>query len=175
MEKQDFQFPMSNTVLIAFFGAVALVTGATMWSFRAGFFWTGMCLIAVAAPLALLYWWMLYVNPMSTRVSLLEDGLRLNAPPFYKAEAPYSSITRAFVGNLKEDKRLEPAESIRSMRFGKYRTGMFKMAAGQEMLMVSNKDRVVYLETPERSFILGPDRFDAFVTGLKERGVSVKD
>lgn len=171
--EEKFTIQMSNTVIIVFFAAVAIIASVTTWSFRSGFTWTGICLIAVAAPLALFYWYMIYVNPSRAIITMDDDLLTLYAPPFLDAKIPYSSISRAFMADLKRDSRLQAKTDKRIMRFFKYVCGSYTMPSGQEALILANKKDVVCLESDGVYLLLGPDGMKRFTETLAKQGVTV--
>lgn len=171
--EERFTVQMSNTVIIVFFTAVAIITSATAWSFRSGFTWTGICLIAVAAPLAIFYWYMIYVNPTRASISMDETLLHVYAPPFLDAKIPYATISRAFMADLKRDSRLQAKEDKRIMRFFKYICGSYTMQSGGEAIILSNKKDVVCLESDGLYLLLGPDGMTRFKETLAKQGVKV--
>jgi len=171
--EERFSIQMSNTVIIAFFAAVAVIASITTWSFRSGFTWTGICLIAVAAPLAIFYWYMIYVNPSRALITLDETQLTVYAPPFLDAKVPYASISRAFMADLQRDTRLQAKEEKRIMRFFKYVCGSYTIHSGGEAVVLTNKKDVVCLESDGLYLLLGPDGMKRFTETLKKQGVPV--
>ena len=171
--EEKFTVQMSNTVIIVFFAAVAIVTSATAWSFRSGFTWTGICLIAVAAPLALFYWYMIYVNPSRAVITLDDNLLTVYAPPFIDAKVPYTTLSRAFMADLKRDTRLQAKEDKRIMRFFKYISGSYILPGGGEAVVLTNKKDVVCLESEGLYLLLGPDGMKRFKETLAKQGVTI--
>lgn len=171
--EEKFTVQMSTRVLLLFFAAVAVVASATTWSFRAGFTWTGICLIAVAAPLALFYWYMIYVNPTRALITLDKNQLTLQAPPFLDATIPYTTIKRAFMADLKRDSRLQAKQDNRIMRFFNYVCGSYTMQSGGEAIILTNKKQVVCLESDGLYLLLGPDGMKRFTETLLTMGVKV--
>lgn len=171
--EEKFTIQMPNSILIVFFAAVAIISSITVWSFRSGFTWTGICLIVVAAPLALFYWYMIYVNPTRALITMNEGELNVNAPPFINATIPYSSISRAFVADLKRDSRLQAKEEKRIMRFFNYICGSYTMNSGGEAVVLTNKQEVVCLESDGLYLLLGPDGMKRFKETLQAQGVRV--
>lgn len=157
---QSFKVTMTRTVILIFFLIVILVAAGTAWAFGSGFLWTGICLVAVAGPLSLLYWYMLWANPSRTRLTVMDEGLHLKVPPFFTAEVPWQEIKS--VALTGRDEAMAKAEADRSMHFGGYVSGVYKSESGQEMLVAARPGRVVMLETDSRRYVLGPDRVDEF-------------
>ncbi len=171
--EERFSVRMASKVLVLFFAAVAVVSFATAWSFRSGYTWTGICLIAVAGPLAVFYWYMLYVNPLRASLVLDDEGLSLEAPPFLEATLPYGAIQRAFVGDLKADPRLQAKEDKRIMRFFGYVSGSCILQGGQEAVILANRSRVVCLEGEGLYVLVGPDGMQRLIETLHKRGIAV--
>ena len=164
---QSFKVTMTRTVILAFFFLVILVAAGTAWAFGSGLVWTGICLIAVAGPLSLLYWYMLWANPSRTRLTVLDQGLHLKVPPFFTAEVPWQDIRSVALAG--HDEALAEAEADRSMRFGGYVSGVFKLESGRELLVAARPGRVVVLETESRRYVLGPNRVDEFHQAVAAR------
>ena len=156
-----YPIPMNRSVILGFFLAVAVVAGVIGWSFASGLAWTGICMIVVAAPLALLFWFMLYVNPSRAVILADEDGLTVSVPPFMETKIGYSDIVEFSKINLKTDNPLAPEKPKRGIRWGAYRAGTFLLADGDEALVATNTRHVLRLRTPEALFLLGPDGVDA--------------
>lgn len=171
--EERFSVQISNIVIIVFFIAVALVAGATAWSFRSGFMWTGICLIAVAAPIAIFFWYMLYVNPQRAQITLTEDAMLITAPPFLEATVPYKSMSRAFMADIKSDSRLASKEDKRIMRFFGYICGSYIMESGGEAIILTNKKEVVCLESDGLYILLGPDGMKRFKETMADRGIKI--
>lgn len=161
----SFPVPMSWKVLMIFFLLIALMTVTVAWSFRVGFTWSAICIIAVGLPLTLIFWYMLHVNPSRSRIELTEAGLLLHAPPFLRATIPFASIHRAFASELK-DPAIKPGKIERGMRFGGYLSGSFELPNSQLAVILSNKRKVVVLDTADGYYLLGPARLDAFIEAL---------
>lgn len=169
----NFAVPIRRRTPLSFLLFIVIVTAATVWSFRSGFLWTGICLIAVTGPLAVLYWWMLHVNPSRTRIMVEEDTLLVDAPPFLKANLPLESVSRAFVADIKAEAEFSGMKSEQSMAFFGYRSGVFKTASNKDAVVVARSDRVLCLETEERWFLLGPRDLEGLAAEV-ERFVPVK-
>lgn len=171
----NFTVRMSHGVLALFFLAVGLVAAATAWSFRAGFTWTGICLIVVAAPLALFYWYMLYVNPSRANIHAGPDELIIQAPPFLEATLPYATITRAFMTDLTREDTLQSKEDKRIMRFFGYVSGSYITTRGKHAIILTNVKQVLCLDNEETLFLLGADELERLVAILSAHGVNVVD
>lgn len=171
--EETFSVRISNTIIIAFFTAVAVIAAATAWSFRSGFTWTGISLIVVAAPIALIFWYMLYVNPQRASLTLTDDAMLLHAPPFLEATVPYASMEKAFMADLKADKRLASRQDKRIMRFFGYVCGSYELQDGGEAIILTNKRQVLCVKSDGLLLLLGPDGMQRFKETLAARGVTV--
>lgn len=165
---QSFKVPSNPKVTAFFLVFAAAVASATVWSFRSGFFWTGICLIVVAAPLAMLYWWMLYMNPARTRVIIEDKTVMVEAPPFYKASIPAESIQRAFIADIPSEPAFASMQSNGSMAYFGYRSGAFKTTEGKDVLVASRSDRALCLDTQGRYYLLGPKDLDGLAQAVGE-------
>ncbi|NJB67716.1 hypothetical protein GGQ74_001356 [Desulfobaculum xiamenense] len=162
-----FPVPMRGVVIGMLLVFAASVTAATIWSFRSGIMWTGICLLAVAVPITALYWYMLYVNPSRTRIIVDEGRVFVEAPPFLRATVTLDTVTRAFVTDLDTDETLNPLKKERCMAYFGYRSGMFMLPAGREAVVVSRSSRVLCLKTPDLFYILGPKDLDGLVEAVR--------
>ncbi|WP_461209003.1 PH domain-containing protein [Desulfocurvus sp. DL9XJH121] len=169
-----FPVPIRKGVPFGFLLFIAAVAAATVWSLRSGFLWTGICLVAVTAPLGALFWWMLYVNPSRTRIMVRDGALLVDAPPFLKANQPLAAVSRAFVADMSGEPEFRDMEKDRCMAFFGYRSGVFKTASGREAVVVSRGDRVLCLDAGERWFLLGPADLDGLAREISPF-VAVKD
>ncbi len=161
-----FPVPMTRKAVSLLLCFAAFSAGAAMWSFRSGFLWTGICVLAVAVPITALYWFMLVANPANTRIIVDDGSLLVDAPPFLKASQPLDGVTRAFVCSLKDEAAFADLKSEGSMAFFGYRSGMFRTASGRDAVVVTRGDRVLCLETAERYFLLGPKDLDGLVAAV---------
>lgn len=166
---------MSSTVLVLFFLTLSLVASAVAWSFKSGFIWTAICLIVVAGPLSLFYWYMLHVNTQRASIVLMEDRMQITAPPFLEATFPYSEIQQCFMADIKADKRLQPKDDKRIMRFGGYVSGSYTLQDGSEAIVLTNKSRVVCLMSGANFILLGPDDMQGLIENLQSRGITISD
>jgi len=157
-----YKIPMNRLVLAALLLFVAAVTAAVAWCFRSGLTWSAISLIAVAGPLSLLYWYMLYINPKRAAITVAEEGILLSAPPFASAVIPWASVEKVFRGNLKTDESLAVAKSRKIMQFAGYRSGLVELTGGEEAVVVANRPDVVCIRTAERYYLLGPSDFESF-------------
>lgn len=161
-----FPVPICRKVPLSFLLFIAIVTTATVWSVRSGFLWTGICLVAVTAPLTVLYWWMLHVNPSKTRLMVEEGNLLIDAPPFLKANQPLAGVSRAFVTQMSAETDFKDLSKEQCMAFFGYKNGIFKTASGKEAIVVARGDRVLCLETEERWYLLGPKDVDGLAEAV---------
>ena len=171
--EEKFSIPMSRTILAVYFLTMGMIAAAVAWSFKAGFLWTAICLIAVAAPLGLFYWYMLYVNTQRASISLDDQGVHIVAPPFLEAMYPYAAITRAFMTELKQDERLKQKEDKRIMRFGAYKSGTYALVNGGEAIILTNRNNVLCLVTSGKYIILGPDGMQRLQESLRKQGINI--
>ncbi|MGE4292032.1 MAG: hypothetical protein AB7E32_07475 [Desulfovibrio sp.] len=163
-----FRVPMNRWVVFGFILSVAVVAGTTAWSFRSGLTWTGICLIAVAGPLALLYWYMLLVNPARAEITEDTDGLLLSGPPFLDLALPWSDVTRVDRVDLKSDPKLAITGTKRGMKFGLYRCGTFTLADGGEAFVLGNSNNAVFVDAGEVRLLLAPSNPDELLLAVQE-------
>jgi hypothetical protein len=159
---------MNRWVIIGFILAVAAVAAITAWSFRSGLTWTGICLIAVAGPLALLYWYMLLVNPARAEITADADGLLLSGPPFLDLALPWSDVVSVSRADLKTDPLLAVKSTKRGMKFGQYRCGTFTLAGGGEAFVLGNSNEAVFVDAGEVRLLLAPDKPDELLLAVQE-------
>jgi len=169
-----FTVPMLPMVQAMFLIFVAGTVAASVWSFRSGLLWTGLCILAVTVPLAALYWFILFVNPARTRIIVSRGGLLVEAPPFLSASTELAGV-RAFLTNLRADPDagpdptppdLAPLEKVRCMAYCGYRAGEFKTSGGRQAYVAARSDRVLCIETPTRTLILGPADLDGLAQAV---------
>lgn len=160
--EQRFHVPAAPLLKAAFYGAVLVVAGATAWSFRAGYLWTGICILAVAVPIGVLYWYMLILNPGRARIDVTNDGLLIHAPPFLETAIPFDQIKRSFDVQFKRGSSLGlQKKPEKGMRLGSYRSGVFRTKNGQEAIVLANQNQGLGLDIGERLVLLGPRQLDA--------------
>lgn len=159
-----FSVPMHRAVSIVFMTLVAAVAGVVVWCFRSGFLWSGICMIAVAGPLTVMYWYMLLVNPARTVIGVSPEGISVEAPPFTKIAVPLEAMARVFETDLKTDESLTVGKLEGAMRFGKYKNGRFTLKDGRAAVIVTNSDQVLGIETADTLYLLGPADFEAFAS-----------
>lgn len=157
-----YKVPMSKGVLAVFLLFVAAVAAAVTWSFNSGLMWTGICLIAVAGPLAIFYWYMLYITPKRATVSVAEEGILLAAPPFASAVIPWASVLKVFPVNLATDDDFKIVKTVKYMTFGGYRSGVVQVKDNREAVIVSNRPDVLAVQTEDRFYLLGPSDLEDF-------------
>ncbi|MFW5838286.1 MAG: PH domain-containing protein [Desulfovibrionaceae bacterium] len=165
---KSYSVSMRRTVKLAFFTAVAVTAAVAAWCFKAGFMWSGIFLVVVAAPFAGLYWYMLSVNPARTEIQILDDGMRVKAPPFVDEAVLWDDVQQVFESDL-SDAALAFKGHSRAMRFGGYRTGVFELKAGGEVVVVANGRKVVCVRTQDRLYVLGPDQVGELAAELAVR------
>ena len=165
-----YKVPMSNLVLTAFLLVVAVVAGAVAWSFNSGLTWTGICLIAVAGPLSIFYWYMLYITPKRATITVAEEGVLLAAPPFASAVIPWASVEKTFRVDLRADKDFRIGKTKKYMTFGGYKSGVVEVRDGQEAVIVTNRSDVLCIQTKERFYLLGPSDLPGFLEAVEKAG-----
>lgn len=147
--------PMRKSILALFFIFIMAVAGAVSWSFKAGFMWTGICLIAVAAPLGILYWYMLYVNPSQARITLTDEGLHVYAPPFVDDAIGWSSVSKATSGTLHETP-YKLGEVKRMMRFGGYESGTAALEDGSDAIIIARNRDIACVFAEGKWYLIAP-------------------
>lgn len=158
-----YKVPMSKTVLTLFLIVVAIITATVVWCFKSGLTWSAICLIAVAGPLSIFYWYMLYITPKRAVITVADEGILLAAPPFASAVIPWASVTKVFAGNLKTDDTLKIRKSKKFMNFAGYRCGVVELENASEAVMVTNSNNVHCIQTEDRLYLLGPSDLEQFV------------
>lgn len=157
-----YKIPMKKIILAGFLIFVAAVAAAVTWSFKSGLLWTAICLIAVAAPLAVLYWYMLYINPKRTTITVADEGILLAAPPFASAVIPWASVEKVFPGNLVTDSALKVKKARKIMQFAGYRAGVVELESSAEAVIAANRPDVLCIQTADRYYLLGPTDLESF-------------
>jgi len=164
-----FRVPMNRWVILGFFLVVTVVAAATAWAFRSGLTWTAICLIAVAGPLALLYWYMLLVNPARAEIRLSEDGLHVLGPPFLDLAVPWDSLGRLEEANLGSDPVFGLQESKRGMKFGQYRCGVFTLKGGGEAFVLGNNNTALFVDAGDTRLLLAPSDLQELGSALQNQ------
>jgi hypothetical protein len=162
-----YKIPMNRLVPVALLACVAAVSAVVAWSFNSGLTWTGICLIVVTAPLALLYWYMLYINPRRAAVTVADEGILLAAPPFASAVIPWASVTETFEASLL-DPEYAIGKSKKYMHFAGYRSGVVELANGREAVIVANRPDVLCVRTGDRDYLIGPSLLEQLVQDVKK-------
>lgn len=157
-----YKIPMSKRVLTLFLICVAAVAAAVAWSFNSGLAWTGICLIAVAGPLSMFYWYMLYITPKRATITVADEGILLAAPPFASAVIPWASVEKAYAANLLTDDAFKAVKTKKFMQFAGYRSGVIEIKDNKEAVIVANRADVLCIQTGERFYLLGPSDIEGF-------------
>lgn len=165
-----FKVPMSKLVLALFLLFVAAVAAAVAWSFNSGLMWTGICLIAVAGPLSIFYWYMLYITPKRASITVAPEGILLAAPPFASAVIPWASVEKTFPANLTLDDAFQVTKSKKHMSFGGYKSGVVLVKDGKEAVIVANRKDVLCIQTADRFYLLGPSDLSGFTEAVEKVG-----
>ncbi|XXJ20656.1 PH domain-containing protein [Desulfovibrio caledoniensis] len=163
-----FKIPMSKTVLTFFLLIVAVVAAAVAWSFNSGLNWTAICLIAVAGPLSMFYWYMLYITPKRATVTVADEGVLLSAPPFASAVIPWASVVKTFRVDLKKDADFKFTKTRKFMTFGAYRSGVVEIGDGLETVVVTNRSDVLCIQTEDRYYLIGPSDLPGFLEAVEK-------
>ncbi|CCH50146.1 PH domain-containing protein [Pseudodesulfovibrio piezophilus] len=162
-----YKIPMSKVVLTIFLLFVAAIAAAVAWSFNSGLLWTGICLVAVAGPLAIFYWYMLYITPKRAAITVADEGILLAAPPFASAVIPWASVVKVFPANLKTDDDFKIGKTKKFMEFIGYRSGVAELKNKQEAVIVANRIDVLCIQTEERFYLLGPSDMEGFTKDVE--------
>lgn len=166
---KTFKVPMKPLVIISFLLMAIAVAGVVAWSFRSGIYWTGICLLVVALPLGGFYWYMLYVNPARTEITLSDEGVLVYAPPFVESALPWGNIESVFTSDLENDDRLAVKKTKRIMKYGSYRAGLVTLAGENEAVIVARQSKVVCIVAGGRYYLLGPSDIDQFEAEINSR------
>lgn len=156
--------PIVITGLLLF---VVAVSAAVTWSFRSGLTWTAICLIAVAAPLSMLYWYMLYINPRRGAITVAEEGVLVSAPPFVNAVIPWAAVEKTFDVEF-SDPAFAVKKTRKIMQFAGYRCGIVEIEGGKEAILVANRPDALCIQTEDRYYLLGPSDLEDFKADVKE-------
>lgn len=165
-----YKVPMSKGVLALFLLFVAVVAAAVTWSFNSGLTWTAICLIAVAGPLGIFYWYMLYITPKRAAITVAEEGILLAAPPFASAVIPWASVLKVFPTNLASDEDFKVTKTVKFMHFAGYRSGVVQVKDNREAVIVANRPDVLAVQTEDRFYLLGPSDLEGFKTEVEQTG-----
>lgn len=132
--------------------------------------WTGICLVAVAGPLSIFYWYMLYITPKRATISVAPEGILLAAPPFASAVIPWASVEKVFPANLVTDDDFKITKSVKHMSFGGYKSGVVQVKDNKEAVIVSNRPDVLCIQTADRFYLLGPSDMQGFTAEVEKVG-----
>nr|WP_287410705.1 PH domain-containing protein [Pseudodesulfovibrio sp.] len=163
-----YKVPMHRVILALFLIAVTAIAATVAWSFNSGLTWTGICLIAVAGPLSIFYWYMLYITPKRAAITVAEEGILLAAPPFASAVIPWASVEKTFEANLKTDEAFKIVKAKKHMSFGGYKSGVVLIKDDKEAVIVSNRPDVLCFQTADRVYLLGPSDFEGFKEAVEK-------
>ena len=163
-----YKVPMNKYILTLFLLSVAAVAAAVAWSFNSGLTWTGICLIVVAGPLSIFYWYMLYITPKRAAITVADEGILLAAPPFASAVIPWASVEKTFDANLKTDEAFKITKAVKHMSFGGYKSGVVKVRDGKEAVIVANRPDVICFQTADRFYLLGPSDLEGFKEAVEK-------
>jgi hypothetical protein len=163
-----YKIPMNKLILVALLVFVTGVTAVVAWSFKSGLLWTAICLIAVAGPLSMLYWYMLYINPKRAAITVADEGILLAAPPFASAVIPWAAVEKAFPAAL-SDPAFRIRKSKKIMQFAGYRSGIVELESAREAVIVANRPDVLCIQTTERYYLLGPTHLELFTQDVLGR------
>lgn len=161
-----YTIPMNKLVLATFLSCVGIIAAAVVWCFNSGFTWSAICLIAVAGPLSIFYWYMLYITPKRAAITVADEGILLAAPPFASAVIPWAAVNKTFTANL-TDPELAIEKTKKFMHFAGYRSGVVALKNGKEAVIVSNRTDVQCLQTDDRYYLLGPDDMPSFTEAVE--------
>ena len=164
---KTYKVPMKKAVLALFLIFVAAVSAVVVWSFNSGLLWTGICLIAVAGPLAVFYWYMIYITPKRATITVAEEGILLAAPPFASAVIPWASVKKTFPANLNTDEAFKIKKSKKLMHFAGYRSGQVIVEGDNDAIIVFMQPNVLCVETADRFYLLGPADLEGFIEEVK--------
>ncbi|QJB55031.1 PH domain-containing protein [Pseudodesulfovibrio sp. zrk46] len=165
---KTYKVPMKKAVLAIFLIFVAAVTAAVVWCFRSGFMWSAICLIAVAGPLSVFYWYMIYITPKRAAITVAEEGILLAAPPFASAVIPWASVVKTFPANLNTDEAFKVVKSKKLMHFAGYRSGQIIVKDNREAIVVAKQPEVLCIQTEDRFYLLGPADLEGFTAEVAE-------
>lgn len=166
---KTYKIPIKPIVPILLLLFVAAVTAAVAWCFRSGLTWSAISLMAIGGPLAMLYWYMLYINPKRAAITVADEGVLLSAPPFASAVIPWASVEKVFPGNLRIDETLAVAKSRKIMQFAGYQSGLVELKSGDEAVIVTNRPDVLCIRTGERYYLLGPSDLEGFTADVEAK------
>lgn len=164
---KTYKVPMKKAVLAIFLIFVAAVAAVVVWSFNSGLMWTGICLIAVAGPLAMFYWYMIYITPKRAAITVADEGILLAAPPFASAVIPWASVIKVFPANLNTDEEFKVVKSKKLMHFAGYRSGQVFVKDNREAVIVAKQPEVLCVQTEDRFYLLGPSDLEGFIAEVE--------
>lgn len=161
-----YKIPMNKLILASLLAFVVAVTAAVTWSFNSGLTWTAICLIVVAGPLSMLYWYMLYINPKRASITVADEGILLAAPPFANAIIPWAAVEKVFAAKH-TDPEFKISKTKKFMSFGRYRSGIAELENGKEAVIVTNQPDILCIQTEERYYLLGPTMVELFIQDVE--------
>jgi len=172
-DPQIFGVPQSMTVILGILVLAAGIAWLTAWFFRGGMASAGVVMLVVFLPLILLVWNILYMKPSDTRVLVGDADIVVEAPPYFTASVPASSIRKAYRCDIATEQHLKGLTRDTGTQIGPYRAGIFK-GDGREAVIVSRRRDAVCLVTDERLVVLGPRDLGGLIAALGDRlGVTV--
>ncbi|NDV18300.1 hypothetical protein GO013_02575 [Pseudodesulfovibrio sp. JC047] len=163
-----YKVPMHKSIIALFLLTVAGIAAAVAWSFNSGLQWTAICMITVAGPLAIFYWYMLYITPKRASITVADEGILLAAPPFASAVIPWASVEKTFPANLKTDEAFQIVKAKKHMSFGGYKSGIVIVQDEKEAVIVSNRPDVMCIQTADRVYLLGPSDLEGFEKSIEK-------
>jgi hypothetical protein len=168
---QVYNIPMPAPVTVGFYASAALMATAVAWCFKSGMTVTAICLIAVMAPLCVLYWYMLVHSPAESSIAIAEGELHVNARPFLKISQPLAAVQRAYHADMR-DEGMPERTSTRSMNMFGYTSGVFALPGDKELVVLTRGRKILVLETAERDYYLGPKDMQGLAEGLSAAGIA---
>lgn len=128
--------------------------------------------IAIAIVSIFVY---LAVISMQIKVSVYSDQIKLNLPPFLSQTVSKDQILKAYVvDNINNDKNLNPTTHMNGALLGNYRLGEFKLKNGKDAILMTDRPKVLCIETKDGYLLLAPTNFDEFVKEVSKILINVQ-
>ena len=88
---------------------------------------------------------------------------------FKKVEITAEEISEARILDWTEEPEYRPARRTMGTAIGAFREGRFTLENGEKAYLLTNSSRVVFLDTAEGWFLLGPDDLDGFYAEINQQ------
>jgi hypothetical protein len=119
--------------------------------------------VSIAAAVAMLVFYLLWLAPKYTEAVLGEGLLQVNVPPYARLEIRREQIRYAYLADWREVTALSPVLRTGGTAINGYRTGHFRLNNGADAVIMAAGSRVLVLQLADHFVLLAPDDFASFV------------